>query len=65
MYENHGPSGQPHLLKGKWYISGAGQGSEWPQPYKVRVRVSGVLGHGDQRLPGWSDLLEFGDDYSL
>ncbi len=47
-----GPTpGQPHLLKGKWYISGAGQASEWPRPSKVRVRASGVLGHGDQRLP--------------
>jgi hypothetical protein len=44
------PPGQPHLLKGKWYISGAGQTSEWPRLSKVRVRASGVLGHGDQRL---------------
>jgi hypothetical protein len=46
--------------KATGYINGAGQTSKWPQPSKVRVRASGVLGHGDQRLAGWYDLLEFG-----
>jgi hypothetical protein len=32
-----------------------------PTPAKVRVRVSGVLGRGDQRLASWPGLLRLGD----